>query len=80
MFKFIAGVLIGLAIGYKLFQRMLSDDPNVVTGPRDTGGSGMLGTQGRRIAERAQIAGLGAIQRARSSIQARLGDPDPTWN
>ena len=79
MFKFLAGVAVGLAIGYKLFQRMLSDDPNVVTGPRDGGGSA-LGTQGRKLAERAQIAGLGAIQRARSSIQARLGDSDPTWN
>jgi hypothetical protein len=80
MMKFLTGVAIGVAVGFSLAKRMMTDDPNVVTGPRDNGGSSLLGTQGRRIAERAQIAGLGAIQRARSSIQARLGDGDPTWN
>jgi len=79
-----AGVFAGLAIARKLKE----DDPDVVHGPTrpDVSASPTLravSTQAQRFADRATIASLGAIRRARVAIRGRLGEEpydDVSWN
>jgi hypothetical protein len=84
--KFGTGVLVGAALGYAAATWMRKDDPAIVTGPtkpeRSQSAAARLVTEGsRRLAERAQVAGLDALQRARGNIQARLGDEEGvSWN
>ncbi len=75
--KFKTGLVVGLAIGYLVGRRMGREE-------REEGSGGVLGAmarhpsaqrfadQGKRLAERAGFRGVGAIQRARESIQRRL--------
>ena len=66
--KFILGVIIGFLIGYQLGRR---------AGQEGTGGTS---GQGRKLADTARV-GFGVVQRARASIQTRLGgDGEPDWN
>jgi hypothetical protein len=84
--KFGTGVLVGAALGYAAATWMRKEDPAIVTGPtkpeRSQSAAARLVTEGsRRLAERAQVAGLDALQRARGNIQARLGDEEgASWN
>jgi hypothetical protein len=79
-----AGIMTGLAIARKLTE----DDPEVVHGPTrsDAGGNPALqavSSQAHRIADRATVASLDAIRRARGAIRDRLGDEpydDVSWN
>jgi hypothetical protein len=84
--KFGTGVVFGVAIGYAAATWVRKDDPAIVTGPtkpeRSQSAAARLVTErSRRLAERAQVAGLEALQRARGNIQARLGDEEQaSWN
>ena len=84
--RFGTGVLVGAALGYAAAMWMRKDDPAIVTGPtkpeRSQSAAARLVTEeSRRLAERAQVAGLDALQRARGNIQARLGDEEGvSWN
>jgi hypothetical protein len=79
-----AGVITGLTIA----RKMTEDDPDVVHGPSrpDVSASPTMravSTQAQRFADRATIASLGAIRRARVAIRGRLGDSgydDVSWN
>jgi hypothetical protein len=81
---FCAGVFTGLAIARKLKE----DDPDVVHGPtRPDVSAGptirAVSSQAQRFADRATIASLGAIRRARVAIRGRLGEDtydDVSWN
>ncbi|MEO8477514.1 MAG: hypothetical protein ABI572_10765 [Actinomycetota bacterium] len=77
----------GVALGYKLAQRMREDDPYVVSGPqREKSGSAPLRIvtgQAQRIVDQAGVLSLDAIRRTRVAIQSRLGDgeaDDAAWN
>jgi len=84
LFLFGAGIVAGLMIARKMTQ----DDPDVVHGPTraDVSSSPTMravSTQAQRFADRATIASLGAIRRARVAIRDRLGDSeydDVSWN
>jgi hypothetical protein len=92
--RFKSGLVIGAAIGFAAARWLAKEDPEVVSGPRNAGpsqnpASRILSDQGRRMAERAQLATLGALQRARTSIRSRLQEPgdvvdlteaDTRWN
>ena len=66
--KFILGAIICFLIGYQLGRRAGQE------------GAGGTGGQGRRLADTAR-AGFGVVQRARASIQTRLGgNGEPDWN
>jgi hypothetical protein len=63
--KFILGVLIGFIVGYKLSEREVAT-PNA---------------PGRRFVDSVTKAGATAVDRARTTIQARMGaNGDATWN
>jgi hypothetical protein len=78
------GVFAGLVIARKLRE----DDPEVVHGPTRPDASASptiraVSTQAHRFADRATIASLGAIRRARVAIRGRLGEEpydDVNWN
>jgi hypothetical protein len=79
----------GIAIGFRLAKKMDEDDPNVVTGPTRTHTPArpavrLVSSQAQRLADRATVASLDAIRRARGAIRDRLGDTevydDATWN
>ena len=80
-----AGIMTGLAIARKLTE----DDPEVVHGPTRSEASTnpalrrAVSTQAQRIADRATVASLGAIRRARGAIRGRLGEEpydEVSWN
>jgi predicted dinucleotide-binding enzyme len=79
-----AGIMTGLAIARKLTE----DDPEVVHGPTRSDGSAnpavrAVTSQAQRIADRATVASLDAIRRARGAIRDRLGDErydEVSWN
>jgi hypothetical protein len=79
-----AGVMTGLAIARKFTE----DDPEVLHGPTKADPSAnptlrAVSTQAQRLADRATVASLGAIRRARGAIKYRLGEEpydDATWN
>ena len=77
----------GILLGYKLAQRIHTDDPDVVKGPqRERSGSApmrLVSDQAQRAVDRAGVLSLDAIRRTRGAIQARLGDgdtDDAAWN
>jgi predicted dinucleotide-binding enzyme len=79
-----AGIMTGLAIARKLTE----DDPEVIHGPTRSDPSSnpalrAVTSQAQRIADRATVASLGAIQRARGALRDRLDDEsydDVSWN
>jgi predicted dinucleotide-binding enzyme len=79
-----AGIMTGLAIARKLTE----DDPDVVHGPTRSETSAnpalrAVSTQAQRIADRATVASLGAIRRARGAIRDRLAEEpydEVSWN
>ncbi|MGH2680243.1 MAG: hypothetical protein ACRDG8_07140 [Actinomycetota bacterium] len=78
----VAGVVIGLKVAGKLRE----DDPNVVHGPRRTGGDQrpalrLVSTQVQRLTDAATGKSLEAIRRVRNEIRDRLGEDDvAAWN
>jgi hypothetical protein len=84
--KFGTGMLLGAALGYAAATWLRKADPAVVTGPTSRrppqSAAGTLMSEGsRRLVDRAQAAGLEALQRARDNIQARIGDDaGAAWN
>ncbi len=71
MRRIVFGLIVGFVVGYQLGRR-------AVGGPEATAETA---GQGRRIVNGAARVGMQAIQRARSSIQGRLGaEPDAAWN
>ena len=79
-----AGIMIGLAIARKLTD----DEPEVIHGPsrpetQNNAALRAVSSQAQRFADRATIASLGAIRRARFAIRDRLGEEpydDASWN
>jgi hypothetical protein len=72
-----AGVLTGLTIA----KRMTEDDPEVLHGPVRSQGSQnpalrAVSGQAQRLADRASVASLEAIRKARDAIRGRLGEDD----
>jgi hypothetical protein len=79
-----AGVLTGLTIA----KKMSEDDPQIQHGPTHQRSSQnpamrVVSDQAQRIADRATVASLDAIRRARGAIRERLGEDDlgdAAWN
>jgi len=79
-----AGVLTGLSIARKMHE----DDPEVLHGPSKQGASAnpalrLVSGQAQRLADRASVASLDAISRARGAIRQRLGEDsydDAAWS
>ena len=79
-----AGIMTGLAIARKLTE----DAPEVIHGPTrpeaaSNPGLRAVSSQAQRIADRATVASLDAIRRARGAIRDRLGDQpydEVSWN
>jgi hypothetical protein len=81
---------VGIATGLALARRMRQDDPDVLHGPRQTtrtpANPAMRTVSGTasRIADRATVASLDAIRKARGAIRVRLGEgddyDDALWN
>jgi hypothetical protein len=75
-----AGVFVGFAIARKIRE----DDPQVLHGPTTTATSSnpalrVVSDGAQRLADRAGLASLSAIRRARVAIRERLGD-DPYYD
>ncbi len=75
----------GIAIGYRLNQRLHEDDPDVLHAPPSARRSPQLrpvNDQALRISDKATVLSLGAIRKTREAIQARLAaEPDDAaWN
>jgi hypothetical protein len=79
----------GVAIGYRLSQKMHEDDPNVVRGPQQRPSSqsstALLLVQGQaqKLADQASMRSVQVIRRARGAIRDRLGETtgdDAAWN
>jgi hypothetical protein len=80
--KFRTGLIVGIAIGYTAATWLRRDDPVIVTDPSASQGRAgrMISSSSRRVAARAQDAGLVALRRARGTIQSRLGEEqDAAW-
>jgi hypothetical protein len=84
LFVFGAGVVAGLAIA----RRAAVDDPEVLHGPRNVAPANpalraVSGTASK-IADKATVASLDAIRKARGAIRERLGESDDydeaVWN
>jgi len=80
-----AGIMTGLAIARRLTQ----DDPEVLHGPTRSDPSSanpalrVVASQAQRLADRATVASLGAIRRARGAIRDRMTEEpydDVNWN
>jgi predicted dinucleotide-binding enzyme len=80
-----AGIMTGLAIARRLTQ----DDPEVLHGPTRSDPSSSspalraVTSQAQRLADRATVASLGAIRRARGAIRDRMTEEpydDVNWN
>jgi hypothetical protein len=77
LFVFGAGILTGLAIA----RRMTEDDPAVLHGPSAAQSSQnpalrAASNAAQILADKASVASLAAIRRARGSIRERLGEDD----
>ena len=81
LFVFGAGVFVGLALARKMHE----DDPQVLHGPSTPTSTStnpalrVVSEQAQRLADRAGLASLSAIRRARGAIRERLGD-DPYYD
>jgi len=79
-----AGIMTGLAIARKMSQ----DDPEVLRGPTRSSESASpalraVTSQAQRVADRATVASLAAIKRARGALRERLAEEpydDVNWN
>ena len=79
-----AGIMTGLAIA----RKMSEDDPGVLHGPTRSSESAnpavrAVTSQAQRVADRAAVASLAAIKRARGAIRDRLAEEpydDVNWN
>ena len=78
-----AGIMTGLAIA----RKMSEDDPEVLHGPRSSESASpavrAVTSQAQRVADRATVASLAAIKRARGAIRERLVEEpydDVNWN
>jgi predicted dinucleotide-binding enzyme len=79
-----AGIMTGLAIA----RKMSEDDPEVMHGPTRSSESAnpalrVVTSQAQRVADRATVASLAAIKRARGAIRERLVEEpydDVNWN
>jgi len=78
-----AGIMTGLAIA----RKMSEDDPEVLHGPTRSSESNpavrAMTSQAQRVADRATVASLAAIKRARVAIHERLAEEpydDVNWN
>jgi len=78
-----AGIMTGLAIA----RKMSEDDPEVLHGPTRSSESNpavrAMTSQAQRVADRATVASLAAIKRARGAIRERLVEEpydDVNWN
>jgi predicted dinucleotide-binding enzyme len=79
-----AGIMTGLAIA----RKMSEDDPEVLHGPTRSSESAnpamrAVASQAQRVADRATVASLAAIERARGAIRERLAEEpydDVNWN
>jgi len=78
-----AGIMTGLAIA----RKMSEDDPEVLHGPTRSSESSpavrAVTSQAQRVADRATVASLAAIKRARGAIRERLVEEpydDVNWN
>ena len=81
LFVFAIGVFVGLTIA----RKMREDDPQVLHGPTAAPMNStnpalrVMSDQAQRLADRAGLASLSAIRRARVAIRERLGD-DPYYD
>jgi hypothetical protein len=79
-----AGIITGLAIA----RKMSEDDPEVLHGPTRSSeptdpALRSVRSQAQRVADRATVASLAAIKRARGAIRERLAEEpydDVNWN
>ncbi|HEX2423830.1 MAG TPA: hypothetical protein VHN56_11880 [Actinomycetota bacterium] len=79
-----AGIMTGLAIA----RKMSEDDPEVQHGPTRSSESAnpavrAVTSQAQRVADRATVASLVAIKRARDALRERLAEEqydDVNWN
>jgi hypothetical protein len=78
-----AGIMTGLAIA----RKMSEDDPEVQHGPTRSYESNpavrAVTSQAQRVADRATVASLAAIRRARGALRERLAEEqydDVNWN
>jgi predicted dinucleotide-binding enzyme len=79
-----AGIMTGLAIA----RKMSEDDPEVLHGPTRSSESAnpavrAVTSQAQRVADRATVASLVAIKRARDALRERLAEEqydDVNWN
>ena len=80
-----AGIMTGLAIA----RKMSEDDPGVLHGPTRASAPSanpalrLVTSQAQRLADRATVASLEAIKRARGAIRERLAEEpydDVNWN
>ena len=84
LFLFGAGIVAGLAIANKMHE----DDPEVLHGPSKQRSAAnpalrVVSSSAQRVADRATVASLDAIRRARVSIRGRLADDsydDAAWS
>jgi len=83
LFVFGAGVLAGLAIA----RKMTEDDPQILHGPSDAKSAGparrAVSSGSQKLADKAGVASLEAIRKARGKIKERLGDEgyeDAAWS
>jgi len=76
----------GIATGLAIARKATEDDPAVQHGPTKAPANPAvraMTTQAQRMADRATVASLEAIRKARGAIRQRLADEpydDATWN
>jgi hypothetical protein len=71
----------GIAAGLALAKRMTEDEPEVLHGPSHAQGSSnpalrAVTNSAQRIADRAAVASLEAIRRARGAIRERIAEDE----
>lgn len=83
LFVFGAGVLAGLAIA----RKMTEDDSQILHGPSDAKSANpamrAVSSGAQKLADKAGVASLDAIRKARGKIKERLGDEgyeDAAWS
>jgi hypothetical protein len=72
--KFRIGLVIGAALGYAAANWVRGDGRAVAPPPRRNAAARLVTGASRRVATRAHGASLEALQRARNTIQSRLGE------
>ena len=65
-------------------RKLREDDPDIVVGPAEERTAAnpamrLVSQQASRVADRATVASLDAIRRARGAIRARLGEDEARW-